>query len=222
MATLEATLMVQRKRTKSKALTKQDKSTKYDVSDWNDSSHESPMPASLFKDNIVSVLDDLINNEIVDENGDHRVWIKFQNSRIGILQPVQDIDPDLLDSLSEAMQKTDVPELRKRWAIVPTLLAYGGALRFKVDDEDDVVLYHDPDETFHSDEWLENLTKQKISMAAATPKDVEGVVRRIISEEISPIVRRLDSVEESLEPIGETLGKLLRLLPPEGVVGSAT
>lgn len=172
------------------------------------SSVEKPMNAKAFKDAFKTHIEGVANNEPAyeDEDGLHRLYIKFLNGRTACLVAREDVDPDahLENSQYEHACKS-AGELRSFWGTVGAAISFNISFCFeyksRTGEKRELILMRYWDDTHAADEFVEDI----VTTVQMTMEDMFIAEGRGRAEKLDKLNARLLVVEKGLRHLRKQL-----------------
>jgi hypothetical protein len=173
---------------------------------WSGTSLEKPRNAKEVKDELSTILSGLVSgaNEIQDEDSERRVYLKFLNGRVAILELFDEVDEEIAVVYAHHCSPKD---LRRWWTTTGAAIAFGIGFVMSVEDDAgelvEVILRRAPEDTYPADGFAEALLKGVITESTVATRDAE----------LSRLEEKIDGVQETVEEkLGEISGLLSSLL----------
>ncbi len=145
---------------------------------WSGTAIEKPRYAKEVKDELRTILSGLVVEQggIKDSEGNPRVFLKFLNGRIGVMQPLDDVGRDEWNLNS--IHHCSVRDLRQHWGTVGAGVAFGVGFVVTVDTPEasvDVVLKRAPGDNHLADEFASSIFRGAVQRATSKLHDVDIV-----------------------------------------------
>ncbi len=162
---------------------------------FSGSSIDKPVPAKKVKDFISPLVIAIAEKEILDEEGEPRVFVALPEPVIGILKY-----PDKNDiSENKFIQEVTINEIRKYWGSVSCAIRIDIPFAIKSPNTEINVLFsRAPKLIIHSDKWVDDFFTKKYEKKYAVS----------ISNNVKKIGRKTNTLEEGLKDIKIMLQQL--------------